>query len=235
MTYLLLSSWTFFAVDLIALAVVLVFAVVCSRRGFVDCFFGFISTLVAISLAFLFMKTFVRITGGVFGLQGLIERGCTNALLKIKGFDLDISTQGVAELLSGKLPKFLVNIVVENIANGDVPAGTTVATVVAQTASKYAINLIAWLLLFLLAKLFIRLLERVLTAIVSRLPIVGSLNSLLGLAVGVLEGVLIVSGVVAVFGLFPSNTLANFFNGAYFIKVIYNHNPLLLILKLFLN
>ena len=101
----------------------------------------------------------------------------------------------------------------ENIANGSVPAGTTVAAVAAQTAAKYAVNLIAWLILFLLAKLFIRLLERFLSAIVSRLPIVGTLNTLLGLAVGVLEGVLIVSGVVAVFGLFPSGSLANFFNG----------------------
>ena len=135
MIYSLLSAWTYYAVDFIALAVILVFAVVNARRGFVDCLFGFISTLVAILFAFLLMKTFVRITGGVFGLQGLIERGCTSALLKLKGFDLDISAQGITETLSGKIPKFLINIVVENIAKGDAPAGTTVASVVAQTIS----------------------------------------------------------------------------------------------------
>ena len=235
MIYSLLSAWTYYAVDFIALAVVLVFAVVNARRGFVDCLFGFISTLVAILFAFLLMKTFVRITGGVFGLQGLIERGCTSALLKLKGFDLDISAQGITETLSGKIPKFLINIVVENIAKGDAPAGTTVASVVAQTISGYAINLIAWILLFFLAKLIIHFLQRFLSVLVKKLPIVGSVNTLLGLAVGILEGVLIVSIVVAVFGLFPSLALAEFFNGAFVIKVIYNHNPLLLVLKLFLN
>ena len=235
MAYSLLSSWTYYAVDLIALTVILVFAVVCARRGFVDCFFGFISTLVAILLAFLLMKSFVRITNGVFGLQDLIERGCEKALLKIKGFDLDISAQGIEQTMQGKIPKFLIGIVIENIAKGDAPVGTTVASVVAQTLSGYAINFITWLLLFFLAKLLIRFVERFLSAIVSRLPIVGTLNTLLGLLVGVLEGVLIVSGVVAVLGLFPSQALADFFNGAVLIKVIYNQNPLLLILKLFLN
>ena len=140
----LLSSFAIYAVDAIVAVVVLVLAIVSARRGFVECFFGFISTILAILLAFLFMKTFVRLTGGVFGLQGVIEKGCVNALSKIKGFDVDISSQGIEQTLSGKLPKFLINIVLENVSNGDVPTGTTVAMRVASTLSGFAINLIAW-------------------------------------------------------------------------------------------
>ncbi len=226
MVITLLSSFTIYAVDAIIAAVILVFAIVSARRGFVECFFGFISTLVAILIAFLLMKTFVRVTGGVFGLQGAIEKGCVRALSKIKGFDTDISSQGIAETLSGKLPAFLVNIVLENISNGDVPAGTTIAMSVGNTVSGFAINLIAWLILFLVIKLLIRLIERFLTSIINKLPIVGSLNTVLGFAVGILQGLLIVSAVIAVLALFPSETMATFFGDTLLVGALYNHNPL---------
>lgn len=231
----LLSSFAIYAVDAIVAVVILVFAIVSARRGFVECFFGFISTIVAIVFAFLLMKTFVRVTGGIFGLQGVIENGCIKALSKIKGFDMDISSQGIAETLSGKLPKFVINIVLENISNGDVPAGTTVAMSVASTVSGFAINLIAWLILFLVIKLLIKLIERFLTSIINKLPIVGSLNTILGFTVGILQGLLIISGVIAVIALFPSESTATFFNETILVGLLYNHNPLHAVFGLILN
>lgn len=231
----LLSSFAIYAVDAIVAVVVLVLAIVSARRGFVECFFGFISTILAILLAFLFMKTFVRLTGGVFGLQGVIEKGCVNALSKIKGFDVDISSQGIEQTLSGKLPKFLINIVLENVSNGDVPTGTTVAMRVASTLSGFAINLIAWFILFLVIKLLIKLIERFLSSIINKLPIVGSLNTILGFTVGILQGLLIISGVIAVIALFPSESTATFFNDTLLVGVLYNHNPLHAIFSLILN
>lgn len=231
----LLSNFAIYAVDAIVAVVILVFAIVSARRGFVECFFGFISTIVAILLAFLFMKTFVRVTNGIFGLQGVIENGLVKALSKIKGFDLDISSQGIAETLSGKLPKFLINIVLENVSNGDVATGTTVAMSVANTLSGFAINLIAWLILFLVIKLLIKLIERFLSSIISKLPIVGSLNTILGFTVGILQGLLIISGVIAVIALFPSESTATFFNDTILVGLLYNHNPLHAVFGLILN
>lgn len=231
----LLSNFAIYAVDAIVAVVILVFAIVSARRGFVECFFGFISTIVAILLAFLFMKTFVRVTNGIFGLQGVIENGLVKALSKIKGFDLDISAQGIAETLSGKLPKFLINVVLENVSNGDVATGTTVAMSVANTLSGFAINLIAWLILFLVIKLLIKLIERFLSSIISKLPIVGSLNTILGFTVGILQGLLIISGVIAVIALFPSESTATFFNDTILVGLLYNHNPLHAVFGLILN
>ena len=235
MVNVLLSSFAIYAVDAIVAVVILVLAIVSARRGFVECFFGFISTIVAIVFAFLLMKTFVRITGGLFGLQSVIENGLVKALTKIKGFDIDISSQGIAETLSGKLPKFLINIVLENISNGDVPTGTTVAMSVASTVSGFAINLIAWFLLFLIIKLLIKLIERFLTSIINKLPIVGSLNTILGFTVGILQGLLIISGVIAVIALFPSESTATFFNETILVGLLYNHNPLHAVFGLILN
>lgn len=232
---MLLAAWARYAADIVAAAVILVFALIAARRGFVDCFFGFISTLVAVVVAFLLMKSLVRWTNGFFGLQSVIENACTGALSKIKGFDIDISSAGIAETLSGKVPAFVIDVVVENIGNSEVPAGTTVAMTVAETLSSFAVTLIAWLVLFLIAKLLLRLVERVLSSIVENLPLVSGVNTLLGLAVGVLQGLLIVSGVIAVLALFPSENLAAFFNKTLFLKALYNQNPIHVIFGWFLN
>ena len=48
----LCAAWTVYAVDILAVVVLFVFAVAAAKRGFVACFFGLISTLVAILVAF---------------------------------------------------------------------------------------------------------------------------------------------------------------------------------------
>lgn len=222
----LLAAWTAYAVDIAIVIVMLVFALIAAKRGFVDCLLGFVSTLVAILIAFLLMKSLVRWTNGLFGLQGVIDNACVSALSKIKGFDIDISSAGIAETLSGKLPAFVIDIVVENIGNAEVPKGTTVAMTVADTLSGFAVTLIAWLLLFFIVKLLLRLLDRFLSSLVEKLPIVGAVNTLLGLAVGALQGLLIVSGVLAVLALFPSENIASFFNQTLLAGALYNHNPI---------
>ena len=81
------ASWTNYAVDAIAIVCIFLFAISNAKKGFVECFFGFISTILAVIVAFLFMKGVLSWTGGLFGLQGVIENAAVNALNKVVGFD----------------------------------------------------------------------------------------------------------------------------------------------------
>lgn len=223
----LCATWARYAADGVVLVVLICFAVISAKKGFVRCFFGFISTIVAIIVAFLFMKTLVSATGGLFGLEGAIQNGCTDAFGKINGFDIDVSTAGVEAALQDKnLPQFLIDILLENVTVSDVPAGTTLAMVVGGTIGTLATNFVAWLVLFLLAKLLLKLIEHVFSSIVENIPLVGALNSLLGLAVGALQGLLIVSGVIAVLAFIPIEGITDFFNECAFVGWLYNHNPI---------
>ena len=231
----LCAAWTVYAVDILAVVVLFVFAVAAAKRGFVACFFGLISTLVAILVAFLFMKSLVNWTNGIFGLQTVVENASASGLSKITGFDIDISSQGLETALSGKLPQFLINIVVENVGKSEVPAGTTVAMVVGETIGRLAVSLIAWLALFLVVKLLLRLLERVLSSVIEKIPLVGTLNNLLGFAVGALQGLFVVCGVIAILALIPSESFAAFFNQTVFVKALYNQNPIHVVLGWLVN
>ena len=223
----LCAAWAPYAADGVALVVLVCFAAVSAKKGFVRCFFGFISTIVAIIVAFLFMKTLVSATNGLFGLEELIQNGCIDAFGKINGFDIDISTAGVEAALQDKnLPQFLINVILENVTVADVPAGTTLAMVVGGTIGTLATNFVAWLVLFLAAKLIMKLIEHIFASIVENIPVIGALNSLLGFAVGALEGLLIVSGVIAVLAFIPIEGITNFFNECAFVGWLYNHNPI---------
>ena len=222
----LCASWLYATLDIIVVAFFFAFAYSRAKRGFIDCFFGFISTITAILIAFLLMKGLVRWTNGLFGLEGVMQRGCETAFLKFKGFDADVSAQGVSEALSGKLPKFLINAVVDSVGNSDLPVGTTLASVVGDALGGLGVTVVAWVLLFLATKFVLYLLRRFLTAIIERLPVVDKLNLILGMFVGLLQGFLIVCGVVALLALIPSQSITAFFNECVILKALYNDNPL---------
>lgn len=223
-------------VDILAALVLFIFAVVAAKKGFIECFFGLISTVLAIVLAFVFMKSVLEWTNGLFGLQGVIESGCESAFSKINGFDIDVSSEGLRALLEEKnLPTFLIDSVVESVGNSEVAAGTTVATLLAQKVSGFAASLLSWLAIFLLVKLVLRFLRKALTSIIENIPIVGSLNRLLGFFVGALQGLLIVSGVIAFLALIPAEGMNTFFNDCVFIGWLYNHNPIHTIFGLIIN
>ena len=221
------AGWVNYAVDALVVILMIMFAVSSAKKGFVECFFGFISTIFAVVAAFTFMKSALSWTEGLFGLQGVIENAVTGGLGKVAGFDIDVSAAGIEAALEGKnLPSFLINAVVSSVGNQEVPVGTTLAMIVGGTIAEFTATLIAWFAVFILTKLLLKLVHNLLNSIVESLPIVGSLNHLLGFAVGGIKGLFIVCAVIAVLALIPAGGLTAFFNETVIVRWLYNSNPL---------
>lgn len=216
-----------YVIDILAVIVIIGVAIVSAKRGFADCLFGFISTIVAILLAFLLLKPIMNWTNGLFGLQGALENGCTTVLSKIKGFSMDISNQGISEALAGKaLPQFLIDAIVSSVGNESIPVGTTIAMLAGDALGGFIAGLIAWLVLFFIAKLILMLVKTLVCSVIENLPIVSSLNTLLGFVLGVLQGLLIISAIVAVLSILPIPSASTFFSNCMFVGWLYNHNPI---------
>ncbi|MBQ9728103.1 MAG: CvpA family protein [Clostridia bacterium] len=230
------TQWTNYIVDIVVLAVILGFMIVSARKGFIVCFFSFVTGFAAVLAALLLAKPFLNLTGGLFGLRGVFENAFVGWFGKLKGFDLDISNQGLQAALADKnLPKFLVNLVVDNFGNETLAAGTTLAMLVGESVAKLAAMLLSGILVFALVKLLLRLLKKVLLAIADKITLIGKLDSLLGALVGLLEGFLIVCVVLAVLSLIPSASITEYFNSTLFVGGLYNKNPLHLILGWVMN
>ena len=221
------ATWVNYAVDALVIVVIVLFAASSAKKGFVECFFGFISTIVAVIAAFTFMKGVLIWTEGLFGLQGVIEDAVVGGLTNIEGFGIDVSAAGIEAALADKnLPSFLINAIVSSVGNQEVPLGTTLAMIVGGSIAEFTATLICWFAVFLIVKLLLKLVRGVLNSIVEALPIVGSLNHLLGFVVGGIKGLLIVCGVIAVIALVPAEGLNVFLSECTLVRWLYNSNPL---------
>ncbi len=217
-------------VDVAVIAVVFIFSIGAAKKGFVNCLFSLIATLAAIILAFILAKPLLGWTDGLFGLQSTLQGSCIDALSKITGFDIDVSSAGIeAALTQVNLPAFLIDVV-KDVGNSEVPIGTTLAMIVGETAGDLIATLISWIVLFLTTKLLLKILQKILSSIVEKIPVVGALNHLLGAAVGLLQGFLIVCGVVALITLIPIDGVSTFLSECTVLGWLYNNNPLYTIL-----
>lgn len=220
-----------YIIDILAIIVIVGSAIVSAKKGFVECIFGMASTIVAALLAFLLMKPALWATGGLFGLQGATENGCIGVLSKIKGFSIDISNQGISEALAGKaLPQFLIDAIISSVGQSTIPVGTTIAMLAGKALGGLIVGLVSWVFVFVTVKLLLLLLKKIINSLVEKISIVNGVNIALGILLGVIQGLLIISAVIALLSILPLPGVTSFFNGCVFVKGLYNHNPINVIL-----
>ncbi|MBR1974661.1 MAG: CvpA family protein [Clostridia bacterium] len=229
------AHWTNYLIDVVLIVVLLLFVFVCAKRGFVECFFGLISTTAAIITAVLFSKLLLSITGGLFGLQGWFDKLFTGAFSKINGFDMLISSEGMDAALANKdLSAILVNLAVKWFGKGNFPADTTVAMVLGGVSARLVCMLIIGVLIFLIVKLLFLLLRKGLGAVIKRISLLRGIDAFLGMLVGLTEGILLISGIISILTLIPSDTLAAYLNNSAVVGLLYNHNPIIWLIGLFI-
>ncbi len=225
MLYGLNAAWACWIVDILSVVVIIGYAIMAARRGFIDCIFSLVTTLLAFLGAILLMKSVVDWTDGLFGLQGVLEEGCGKALGKIKALNIDVSNAGLeTSLKEQNLPQFLIDFVIRTVGDSAIPAGTTLAMVIGVPMGRLITSVIAFFVIFIVAKILLSLLKRVLSSVINKIPLVGGVNRILGFCVGILQGGLIICGIVAVLSLIPSDGLQNFFNDCLVLRVLYDYN-----------
>ena len=228
-------KFTNYLADIIVVIFLIAFAVVCAKRGFVECFFGFVSTVAAILAAVLLAKTVLSITGGLFGFQKYLTKLFSSGFAKLDGFDADVSAQGVEAALADKnLPAILARLTLKWFGKSDVAAGTTLATMVGATTARLAALLFTGILIFVLCKLLFALAKKFLNALADRIFLLEAVNSVLGAAVGLLQGLLFVCLALSLLTLIPSQTVGNYLQNSILLKAVYNYNPLVTVLGWFL-
>lgn len=223
--------WYHYLGDGIALIFIIVFSIVCAKRGFIECFFSLVSTVLALIVAFSLAKSVVGWTNGLFGLQGFLDGKLTLAFEKMNGFNADISAQGAdAAIQSGNVPAILGRLILNWAGQGDLPAGTTLGSLLGGAVAQLACSLLAGVALYFLVQLILLLLKGILTAIANNISAVEAVNALLGALVGLLQSILLVCLVLTVLTLFPSQAITGYLNTSLFLGWLYNHNPLVLLL-----
>lgn len=221
--------------DVVIVLVFFVFVFICGKRGFINVLFSFASNIVALFGAIALAKVFVSLTGGLFGLEGALTESFTQTFSKMNGFDVDVAGQDINALLStGALPALIATLVVKKYSGVTLEAGTTLGMLAGSTVAGLLCSLISGVVLFILLKILIKLLKKIFNLIAKKINLVGKINRILGVLVGFIEGVLIISLVVSILALIPSAAISNFFNNSLILRLLYNHNPIVWMLGWFI-
>lgn len=224
-----------YILDAVILVGLIIYVIICAKRGFVKMVLHFASGIVALIVAISLAKVMVSLTGGLFGLMDVLGGKFESIFAKKEGFNLPIAEgQDIKALLATKdMVAIIATLIVKKYATG-IPDGATIASLAGTTMAELLCTLIAGVVLFFLLKVVCRLLSKILTAIFSKIRLLGKINSLLGIILGLLEGIFVISVVISVLTLIPSEAIAGFFNSSIILRLIYNHNPIVWLLGLFL-
>ncbi len=217
-------------VDIAALLIVLISALSCMKKGFINCVFGLLTVVVSLGVAFLFVNVVVETTDGFFGLQESVTTAAIEALSESEIFNLTFSEEIVRQELGDKIPEFLIEIVIDNFKGQILPDGVTLAVAVGQTVGKLSATLAAWFALFLITKLLLRFLRKIINSIVEKISLIKAIDKLLGFAVGVVEGVVVLCALLAFLTMFPLGDITSVFAETELVYYLYNQNPLTTIL-----
>ena len=222
-----------YIVDIVILAFFFIFAAMSAKKGFVNCIFGFVSSIVAIVVAFSFAAFVANVTGGLFGLQDTMETSMVGAFSQLSGFDvpLDPNANITDMLASQDLSTVMVNLIAQNWANVEIPAGHTLAMIAGEAVSQFATVVISGVALYLVLRVVLVILKKFFN-FVFKDGALGSLNKILGAAVGLIEAVLFASIAVAILSMFPA--MMPFLNSSIILTALYNNNPLMWLISLFL-
>jgi hypothetical protein len=219
-------SW-YYLVDIVVLSVLVVFTVLAARKGFINCMLGFIVTTIALLTAFIFADNLVEASGGIFGFEGGMADWLQDVLAKNELFRVDVSNEGLtASLENANVPSFLAKAIVEEFGHAEVPAGTTVAMLVAPKVSSFVCLLLCGGLLFLIIKLIGILIGKILNNKVQDMNVGRKLNILCGAIIGFIQAFLIISATLSVLSIFVTSGMTAFFDNTLFVGLWFNHNPM---------
>lgn len=222
--------------DIVFLVGLAIWAIIDGRKGFITCFFSFVSAI-ACAIGVLFLSApLLKMTGGLFGIEAWMQGGIGDWLSTIKPFDLDISTDGwSATLDTMALPAFLKSAVLEeiNAVVGDIPSGTRLGQYVGTAIGSFLATALCGIIMFIAIKLLMLLLRGVLNKVAESSAFISKINVLGGIAAGTFKAFSVVCILLAVLSLIPAEWLINFFNNTLILKGIYNNNPLLTVFSWF--
>lgn len=224
-------------VEIVCALVLLIFAFAGAKKGFIRCFFGLISTLVALILAITLASSISGLLNSLFDMNGFFSRWLEKSVLTGKSFAVDISAGGIeAALADASLPGFVKDVIMKNVSEiNTLEPGTTLGQVVSPVLAQFIGLLISGILIFIVSKLLLFIIQKILTKIVTSWSLASALNGFLGFLVGALKAMIFICIILAILSLIPSDGVINFIDETWVLKYLYHDNPLTKILSHFIH
>lgn len=185
-------------VDLIGILIVLICAFVAYKRGFVKTFFGFISTFVAIALAFALCDTGVQIIKDNTDIDEWLESTLTTAL-KPSSDEEEIKSDETKQDSEENNMENALKDLPENIKNfvGLEEYKENAKNTVIENSKEIILKILSWVIIYLVVRIIVFVICLVCNGIMS-IPFLKQINNLTGLILGLILGLFRIYVILAI-------------------------------------
>ena len=225
MNNLLFASKTGAVLDVFALLLVFIFCIICAKRGFINSLLKIFGTILCIVLASKLSSWFTTLLEKWFSLVTVVSGGIEGILVDIFGEKVmltDLSVITGEYLTANDLPRWLADIVITICEDLGYPMGQTVSEIVCPVFGYYIIMGASFLILFFGFKIIIKLLRKVVQGL-RKFALVGIPDTVLGLALGLIEAIITINLIITVIGIIPIPFFQNIIleiNNSFITKII---------------
>jgi len=202
-------------IDIVVFLLIAVATVRGFVRGFVKSFLSTFGTLLSLLFAVLLASATTNFLQSKFGLVSSISNGLSGVLTTAFGdavmnTTLAHATEGA--LSEAGLAGWIIQIVLSVQADGSIPTDVTLSQVICPVFGYYVGLAISAVILFILFKIIFFIVGEIVSKN-KTFKFLSGVDKLLGLAFGIIQGILTVEFILVVFGFIPlefcQNTMAN--------------------------
>ncbi len=209
-------------IDIVALILIIIFALYGLMEGFSKTLFKFFGTIIALVLAIILSSTITKYLQETLNIVSNMAKNISSPLSNLFGKELmqtklaDVSTQslGVAGI-SGIFVKIILSV--KN--KGNFNSEATVSDVLCPTIAYYIVLIISVVVLFILLKILFKFIGKIVKKAYKNKS-VATLDRVLGLALSVLYIVIVIEVATSIVGVLPFSFAQNLYASIQASKVI---------------
>ncbi len=218
--------------DIAVIVFLLVFVIVGFKKGFLKGLVGLIGTAVAIVIAILCAAPLAGFLEDTFGMTTAISGNIENALNGVDGFTVPMTDEGLSAALANLgIPGFLSDMIIDVVAQLNIEGDPTVAQVVAPVIAGFLATAICGVGLFIVAAIVLNLLAGALSKLFDKIPVIGAINHILGLALGLIKGLIFVYIILGVCSVIPVQAVQDTLAETTVIQWLYETNLIMLAIE----
>lgn len=218
--------------DIAVVLFLLIFAIVGFKKGFLKGLVGLVGTVVAFIIAILCAAPLAEFVENNFGMTTGIANSIESALNGVEGFNVPLTDEGLSTALSNLgLPGFLSDMIISVVSQLSIEGDPTIAQVVAPVIAGFLATAICGVILFIVSAILLNLFAGLLSKVFDKIPVIGAINHILGLALGLVKGLIFVYIILGVLSLIPVQGLQDVLAQTTVINWLYEMNLIMLAIE----
>lgn len=200
---LLLTSNLCTTIDIVALILIVAYALYGAIRGFAKTFFSVFGTIIGLSIAILIAPSVVAFLQSKYGFVDSMSNNFSGVAESVIGKDLASLPLSLAtsENLKG-IAGFIANIVLSLKNNSNVSPDATIGQAVASIFGYYVLLVICVILLFIILKVIFFIISEIVKKAYAN-KFIASFDRTLGFALGIINGIFNIEIILMVISILP--------------------------------